>query len=445
MRKRKTLFIILLAIYSILLLLIHFLNFRLIQTFTFSYVSASLFYLIISFLVKNYDLPKSFFFAAVFIGLAIRISYISTTPIGSDDIYRYIWDGKVQAHGINPYKYAPNDSSLTFLHSEILPQKVNFPYLKTIYFPLSQWLFYLGYKLSGEQVWGYKLLLLICDILTIIALLLIIRELNKPYKFILLYILCPLPIIQFALDSHLDGFGLPLLAFSILFYLKMKLTASNQRKINLWFALILLGLSFSIKPIGILLLPILFFSEEKINDKIKIILIPFAACLIQFVPYLITSNPFESLFVFAKHWSFNGSVFSLLNSFIKNNQITRIVCGILFLISLIPIYLSQVYLKQEDFIKKFYYSVLLLLIFSPVVHPWYISWLTILIPLFPKWSGIVYSSLSSLTAFTVLSYQLFGLWKEYPSVLIIEYVPVILIMLYELRAFNNLPIAVNIK
>lgn len=417
MQRNKILFIISLIIYSILLLLIHLLKLRSIQTFTFSYVSSSAVFLIISLIIIKYDLPKFYIISAFVIGLLIRISFINTIPIGSDDIYRYMWDGKVQSYGINPYQYVPNEQNLSFLHSNILPQKVNFPNLKTIYFPLSQWLFYLGYSLSGEQVWGYKFLLFIFELITIITLYLILKKLKSNSKFILLYALCPLPIIQFALDSHLDGFGLSFMLLAVLFYLKNKLLPS----------LIFLGLSFSIKPVGLLLLPIMFFREEKIFNKIYVIIIPYLAFFIQFIPYIFSSNPFESLFIYAKHWSFNGSVFSLLNFFINNNQTTRIVCGILLIISLIPIYINK-----EEPIKKFYYSVLLLFIFSPVVHPWYISWLTILLPIIPKWSGIVYSSLSSLTAFTVLSYQQYGLWKEYSSVLLIEYIPVILIMLYEL-------------
>jgi hypothetical protein len=36
-------------------------------------------------------------------GLIVRASFLNMTPIGSDDIYRYLWDGKVQAAGVNPY------------------------------------------------------------------------------------------------------------------------------------------------------------------------------------------------------------------------------------------------------------------------------------------------------------------------------------------------------
>ncbi|MCX7797689.1 MAG: hypothetical protein N2249_03600 [Melioribacter sp.] len=411
--KKILLFLITLFFFSFIILRL----FNTIQIYTFVYIFSSLLFLIIAYLIIKVNLSKWNFFLIILVCILLRISFVNTIPIGSDDIYRYMWDGKVQSNGINPYKYSPNDMNLSFLRSDILPAKVNFPDLKTIYFPLSQWLFFAGYKISGENVWGYKFLLLIFELGTLFIVWLSLKELEKPSNLILLYALCPLPIIQFALDSHLDGFGLTLLSLFLLFYLKKKLFLS----------LIFLGLSFSVKPVGILFVPVLLLREKLIVDKIKIILVPFVAFLIQFIPYIFTSNPFESLFIYAKHWSFNGSIFKLLNVFINHNQTTRIVCGLILFLILMILYLSKL-----DYIKKFYYSVLLLLIFSPVVHPWYVSWLTILLPFVPAWSGLTYSSLSSLTSFTILNYQTLGVWKDYTWVLLIEYIPVFVFLFYEI-------------
>ena len=103
------------------------------------------------------------------------------------------------------------------------------------------------------------------------------------------------------------------------------------------------------------------------------------------------------------------------------------ICGIMLALVLLILYFSK---KEIDL--KIYFSVLLLMIFSPVVHPWYIAWLAVLIPLTQKWSGIFYVSLSSLTTITVLNYQLYGVWTDYWWVLLIEYLPVIILMIIEL-------------
>jgi len=421
--QNKILLILSAAVLCFLFLLIHMLNIQTIIAYSIVYISSSVFFVFISFLILKNEIPFSYVAGLLAVGVLLRVSFVSTNPIGSDDYYRYMWDGKVQSNGINPYLYPPNDQSLQKLHSEIIPKFVNNPDMKTIYFPLSQWLFYAGYTFSGEAVWGYKLLLLISELITLLALFLLIRKRNLPDKYILLYALCPLPIIQFSLDAHLDGFGLPLLILALLFYL-------DNKKI---LSLIFLGLSFSIKPVGLLFLPILFFFEKKLPERIKILFIPAVAFSVQFLPYIFSSNPFEAFFIYAKNWTFNGIVFNIIDSFVQNNQTARIYCGILLMISLLPFIFNKM-----DLLNKFYFSVLLLLIFSPVVHPWYITWLAVLLPVFPRWSGILYAVLSSLTVFTVLNYQLNGLWKEYPVVLILEYIPVILLLIYELRKEEKL-------
>ena len=77
------------------------------------------------------------------IGFAIlfRLTLLPHDPVATDDIYRYVWDGKVAAAGINPFQYAPSDPTLAALHNSDLPAKINFPEMRTIYPPLAQGLF----------------------------------------------------------------------------------------------------------------------------------------------------------------------------------------------------------------------------------------------------------------------------------------------------------------
>ena len=415
-------------LYTFILLLfiayvsLYFFRSKPVETFTLVYILSSLFFLFIALLILKVDIKSKEIIILIIAGILIRLVFINTTPIGSDDFYRYMWDGKVQANHINPYLYSPTDASLNSLHSDKLPRLINFNSMKSIYFPLSQWIFYAGYAISGENVYGYKLLLFIFELITIFSIYLLIKKLGVERKYILLYVLCPLPIIQFALDAHVDGFGLPFLILSILFYL-------NNKKV---FSLILLGISFSIKPVGLVLLPILFFMEKSYIDRIKIIIIPLIVFFIQFLPYIFSSNPFEAFLIYTKNWTYNGPVFTFLYHFIRDNQVARKICSVLLIIVLLPLVLSK-----KDFLWKVYYAILLLFIFSPVVHPWYIAWIAILLPVFPKRSGILFVCLSSLTALTVLNYKLYGVWQQNPWILTLEYVPVILFMLYEMFWINS--------
>lgn len=69
--------------------------------------------------------------------LAFRITLLSAQPTLSDDIYRYMWDGKVQSHGLNPYSYPPEAGELEFLRDSYY-EGVNHKGVRTIYPPLAQ-------------------------------------------------------------------------------------------------------------------------------------------------------------------------------------------------------------------------------------------------------------------------------------------------------------------
>jgi hypothetical protein len=415
--KNKILFFVLSAALFGSIALLHFLSLTVVISYTVIFIISSAIYLFIGWYIFKNEIPARNVYLLIFLALLLRLSFISTTPIGSDDVYRYMWDGKIQANGINPYLYAPNDEHLNAFHSDLLPGALNFKEMKTIYFPLSQWLFYTGYKLSSESVWGYKFLLFLFEMLTLTAVFLFIKKLKIDLKYSLLYALCPLSIFQFGIDAHLDGFGLPLLLFSLYFYFDNKKILSA----------IILGLSLSIKPVGLVIIPIFFLNEKNILDKIKIAVITFIAFFIQFIPYIAATNPFEAFFIFTRNWYFNGFVFNIFNALFNNNQTSRLICGILLVISLIPLYFSK-----KELIEKIYFALMLLMIFSPVVHPWYIAWIAILLPIAKMRSGIYFIAACSLTAFTILNYQLYGIWKDYWLVLIIEYVPLLFLFFSEI-------------
>jgi hypothetical protein len=388
-----------------------------ISIYTVVFICSSILYIPISWQVLKYELPPKYIYFLAGLSLVLRFVFMPLHPIGSDDYYRYVWDGKVQAHGINPYKYAPADTALNILHSDKLPRLINFPDMKSIYPPLTQIIFYLSYLIADESFTGIKLFLLLSDLLTLWGILLVLKKLKLPYKNILLYALCSLPIFQFFIDAHLDGFGLPLFIFTIYFYL-------DNRKL---LSLIFLAASICVKPLGLILVPIFFFSEKEFKSKIKVIIIPALFCILMYLPYFFTGSPFQALINFTENWTFNGIIFNILDLIFRDNQRTRLICGIIFIIVYLPIILNR-----KDLITKIYLSIFLLFIFSPVVHPWYLNWLAVLLPFIPRWSGLAYVSLISLTSFTILNYQLNGIWKEYIPVLVLEYIPVLLLFGYEL-------------
>lgn len=401
------------------ILLLHFPTAHPVVVFGSVFIAASVLYAAMSWTLFRVDISEAVLLSIIAAAVVVRLSFIAGNPIGSEDAYRYIWDGKVQAHGINPYLYTALDPQLDSLHSPLLPSAMNHADLKTIYFPLTQWIFYCCYKLSGEALWGYKIVLLIAEIGTISALYIFLPLLSIPRKFTLLYAFCPLPIIEFAVDSHLDAVGLPLFLFSLLFFLK-------ERKI---LSYVLLGLSSSIKPVGLIVLPAMFIFEKGWRNKMFAFLIPLITVGVQFLPYLFTSNPFETLLSFTKDWSFNGVVFEAVYLYFRDNQFSRLICGVI--LGIVILLLNY---KQKHFLDTVYFSLVALILLSPVVHPWYVAWVAVLLPIERRWSGIALAAGVSLTSFTVMNYRLTGDWEQYPVVLIIEYLPMIVLLAVELRS-----------
>lgn len=396
-----------------------------IDTYFFTISIASFFYLLACLLISKVDVKLNEIIWIAFAFLLIKIVAIGIEPIGSDDYFRYLWDGKVLVNGINPFQYAPNSEALNYLHSDLLPSEVTYPHIKTIYFPLSQAAFALAYLIGGESVWGLKIIILFSDIFLTIGLFFLLKKKKIDFKYVLIYILSPLIFYQFFIDAHIDLLGICFFLFSIYFLDDRKILSS-----------IFLGASLMVKPTFIIALPILFFYEKEIFSKLNRFIIPLILLAISFIPFSFSANPFDTLINYSRHWSFNGAGYNVLTNFLDDTFTIRIILLILFLLTY---FLLLKY--SRNVIASFYYSLMFFLLLSPVVHPWYAAWLIVLLVIYPKLSGITYVSLISLTFYTVMIYQTEGDWRENNIILFIEYLPVILLLFYEflISANNKIP------
>jgi hypothetical protein len=388
------------------------------------FIGSSAAYVWLSREILRTAVPGAALWALLGVAFALRLSFIASDPVGSDDAYRYLWDGKVQASGINPYRYAPDDPALAPLHSNLLPWAVNHPGTKTVYLPVAQWIFFLTYSVAGESLWALKVLLLAADAATAAGLFLLLAHLKQPRSTVLLYALCPLPILAFGLDGHVDGFGLPLLVFGLLDWIRGRSTRG----------LLLLGLSLAVKPVALVILPALFLDTPARSERLRVALIPGLVAAATFVPYTLGADPLEGLSQFTAHWLFNGSIFEAVHALIRDNQMARLVCAGGLAASLAALQFSR-----HGLVQKSAFSVFLLLLFSPVVHPWYVAWLAVLLPVVPLRSGVVFAATASLAVITQVGYRLTGEWQQHPVVLVAEYAPVLLLFAMEVTGRLRLP------
>lgn len=361
------------------------------------------------------NLGKWSVYAIISVGVIYRLIVIGIEPVTSDDMYRYIWDGKMQSEGLSPYQYAPEDDAVAQYSSPALPARINFPEMKTIYPPLAQWIFFLSYSIGGGSLIAFKLPLFVAEIASIILLLLILQALRKPLQYAALYALCPLPVYQFMIDGHVDALLFPFVLLFVYLWLK-------ARRVP---ALLSLGLSVITKLVSLIYLP-LFLKE--LRNRWYLLFIPFLVLLISYLPYMVSAGkPFESLGIYSMNWTFNGSIFPLIQAIVGDNQIARYI-----VLPLLLLWLLYVGWNLESLPGRLYWATFVFLMLTPTVHPWYVAWLALLLPLYFRWSAVVFIAVSALPNIVGAVYQSTGVWIEPQWLPYACYIPVYIVLVWEL-------------
>lgn len=143
----------------------------------------------------------------------LRLPVLLAPVYLSTDIYRYVWDGRVEAAGINPYRYIPVDPHLERLRDpQIFPRINRNNYAPTIYPPAAEAIFLLAARVSQSLV-AMKAAMVVCEAITIVLLLRLLDAASLPSGRILVYAWHPLPIWEFAGSGHIDA---AMIAFVVL-------------------------------------------------------------------------------------------------------------------------------------------------------------------------------------------------------------------------------------
>jgi hypothetical protein len=195
--------------------------------------------------------------------LALSAVAVAGRPQLSDDLYRYAWDGRVQAAGIDPYRYPPDDPKLAGLRDRWLwPDdatcraiqrplgctRLNRPDARTIYPPLAQLEFRVLHA-SGLTRWHERGLQAAAAALHLALAALItaaLRGLGRDPRLAVLYAWCPFAVLESAVDAHVEPLA-ALAAISVVW-------ASARGRSGL--AGLLLGAGTAVKLLPALLAPV---------------------------------------------------------------------------------------------------------------------------------------------------------------------------------------------
>jgi len=173
-------------------------------------------YLLAAWIVVRARSSNATLLIVIAFAIAFRLSILFAPPYLSDDIYRYVWDGRVQAAGINPYRYIPAAPELAQLRDETIYPKINRKdWAHTIYPPVAQIVFFLTTRISESVTW-MKATMLLFELVTFWAVVQLLTLLNRPRQLLLMYAWHPLVIWEFAGSGHVDAISIAFIALALL-------------------------------------------------------------------------------------------------------------------------------------------------------------------------------------------------------------------------------------
>jgi len=345
----------------------------------------------------------TFILAASFI---FRFTIFWTTPSLSGDIYRYVWDGRVQNAGLNPYGYPPESPDLASLRNDQY-EKINHKDFSTPYPPAAEMYFRILAKLSTNLL-AFKFGIAIFDFILILVLYKLLQTEQRSTSLLLIYAWHPLPILDFAGAGHLDVIAMCMLMLTI-WLVQRGLPAVSGAS---------LALGTLTKFLPAFSLPWLI---RKGSWKMMLagLIVTIALTLQYYTP---DHRMVSGLFAFYSKWWFNDSIFRFLYAFF-GADIARFIGG-----SAVLIVMAFCWLKKYSVYRSLLIILGTILLFSPVVHPWYVCWV---IPLLVFHQNAAWLFFSGWVAISYIVWYVYpvGEWKHDNWLMILVYAPLYLMLL----------------
>jgi len=298
--------------------------------------------------------PRSVVIVGLILAAAWHMDFLRLPPGPDDDIHRYVWDGRLQRLGYNPYLVVPSDPAVRVLHTTET-RDLNNPDLPTPY-PAGAELFFRVVTAVRESTFALKVAFAICELGIIFLLFDVLRSARRGAHLVLVFAWNPLLAIEVAGSGHVDIVGAFLLVVSVA-ALARRWRAS---------ATVALGLAVTVKFLPIVLLP-LYWKRSRIRD----VALAVAVVGLLYVPFLDHGRiPIGSLGRYLQSFRFNGPLFAALIYVIP----AQLLAGLAVLVGLA----TAMWLRSSA--TKWSWDLLAWpmaasLFCAPVIFPWYLVWL----------------------------------------------------------------------
>ncbi len=308
--------------------------------------------------IREFFATPTFARRVVVLGLVLaavwHIEFLRVPAGADDDIHRYVWDGRLQRLGYNPYLVIPSDPAVQGLHTPET-RNMNNPDLPSPYPPGAQ-LFFRAVTAIKESTFALKVAFVICDLGIALLLLDVLRNSRQGAHLVLAFAWNPLLAVEVAGSGHIDIVG------------ALFLLASAAALMRRWRAAAAVGfaLAVSVKLLPIILLPI-YWKWIRVRDAVL------AATVVGllYIPFLSHGRiPIGSLGRYVQGWRFNGPVFAALDQVAS----PQLLAGLAVFVGLA----TAAWLRSSSSEWSpglFSWPMAATLLCAPAVFPWYLLWL----------------------------------------------------------------------
>jgi alpha-1,6-mannosyltransferase len=385
-------------------------------------LTTSIFYLLSVWLLLRKEsrgetnIPIKWVLLAAFL---FRATVFPLYPAFSDDLYRYRWEGKMQAFGFNPYTTAPDDSELAPLRDAVYP-RISGKEFRGIYGPLLEleqvWFYRFIAALTPvpeRQLFWFKAIAALSDLGIIWAVCVLLRARGSPVQRVLIYAWCPLPVFEFWATGHNDAV--------VLFLVMLALALAARKRDSL--AALALSLAVTAKYWPALLFP--SFTGYNWRRILPAAAILATTASVMSAPYWadITANA-QFTTGFLGGWRNNDSLHGLIAAVARNPYAAKYATMALIATAALGVAAFRWNLEARTLAL-----IVATLALSANVHPWYITWMVPLLPFYPIPGLLLWTALAPLAYQVLIDWFILGEWHGNNPFRWLVYVPVALVLL----------------
>ncbi len=283
-----------------------------------------------------------------------RVPLLAAPPRLSTDVYRYVWDGRLQRLGEDPYRVVPDDPAVAHLHTP-LTRQLNNGWVPTIYPPGAE-LFFRAVTAVEESTRAMKGALVLCDGLVVLVVLRVLAVAGLSPWWVLAYAWNPLVALEGAGNGHVDLLGTLALATTAWAVVRKRRTV----------AALAFACAVAVKLLPIVLVPLLW-GRIRVRDALAGLVL-LAALYLPFVHEGVV--PLGSLPAYLAAWRFNGPLFGALVPYAS----PRMLAGLAAVAGLAVAAWARARFPDDP--AAWGWPVATALVLAPSVYPWYLLWVT---------------------------------------------------------------------